>query len=171
MGELLCCPVNGGLLSREPFRVASLRSPATPPPPSFSSHSLFFLDGFSTFYVLPTRNCSLSRLTSSQTAFHATQTHIPGSLSALCLWPPSRRGLNSVHYVISVGCVHTALRCRITMPWRDGALNEHITTLTCMYLIRLQQQQCLSACVRPDGIFAVKFRYHCRREFVCRFHF
>lgn len=138
---------------------------------TFSPHSLFFLDRFSTFSVLPNRNCSLSRLTISQSAFHATQTHIPVSLSALCLWPPSRRSLNSMHYVISVGCVHTAVRCRITMPWRDGALNEHITTLTDVYLIRLQQQQCLSACVRLDGIFAVKFGSRCRRQFVCCFHF
>lgn len=37
-------------------------------------------------------------------------------VSSVSLWPPSRSGLNSMHYVISVGCVHTAMRCRITMP-------------------------------------------------------
>lgn len=69
----------------------------------------FFLDLF-----FPTE--TVSCVTISQTAFHATQTHILVSLSPLCLWPPSRRGLNSMHYVISVGCVLTAVRCRITMP-------------------------------------------------------
>lgn len=69
----------------------------------------FFLDLF-----FPTE--TVSCVTISQTAFHATQTHILVSLSPLCLWPPSRRGLNSMHYVISVCCVHTAVRCRITIP-------------------------------------------------------
>lgn len=119
MGELLCCRVNGGLLSREPFRVASLRSPATLPPPSslspsyFFTHSLFARPFFQDLFF-PTE--TVSCVTISQTAFHATQTHILVSLSPLCLWPPSWRGLNSMHYVISVGCVHTAVRCRITMP-------------------------------------------------------
>ncbi len=149
------CP--GNLSERLPWGPLPLALPhplSYPPPP----HSLFLLNRFSTCSGLPNRNCSLSRL--SHKLFF-TQTHISFSLSALWFWPPSRRGLNSMHCVISLGCVHTAVRCGITMPWRDGSLTD-------LYLIRLLQQQCMS---EAWWHICSEVQVSCRRQFVCRFHF
>ncbi len=164
MGELLCCPVNGGAIVPGTFQRGFPEVPCHSPSPILSlshtvpPHSLFLLNRFSTCSGLPKRNCSLSRL--SHKLFY-TQTHISVSLSALWFWPPSRRGLNSMHCVISLGCVHTAVRCGITMPWRDGSLTD-------LYLIRLLQQQCMS---EAWWHICSEVQVSCRRQFVCRFHF
>lgn len=98
-------------------------------------------------------NISICLLTITQTVFHATQTHIAASLSPLCLWPPSRRTLNSVHYVISVGCVHTAeLQCRGETL---RLMNTLLDSQTCNSLDYYSSSS--SACVRHDGTFGAKF--------------
>lgn len=86
-------------------------SPSHTFPPSFT-----LLSGSLQYANCSSRPKQFTFLSKYPTNCFSCPSHIPVSLSPLCLWPPSRRGLNSMHNVISVDCVHIAMCCRITMP-------------------------------------------------------
>lgn len=138
MGELLCCRVNGRAIVPGTFQSGFPEvpwhspSPISPPTHTFIlslrihkqtlfplslSLQVFWIT--SVHFLLVTKRFSKLAHTVS-VSFRATRL----TFSSLCLFwvsrPPSHHGPNSVHYVISVGCVHTAVHCRNTMPARDG---------------------------------------------------